>query len=63
MFESWRPNPNDYADASDDPAGEWKFVGDEGRADQGPVVESDQWFKHHIMSPRARSIEQNLGIY
>jgi hypothetical protein len=62
-FDSIRPNPNDYREASDDPGSEWDFVGDEGRADQQAVVEDgDQWFKKYLMSPRARSIERNLGF-
>lgn len=63
IFDPVRPNPNDYREASDDPGSEWDFVGDEGRADQTPVVERDDWwFKKYLMSPRAQSIERNLGF-
>lgn len=62
-LDPFRPNSNDYRDASDDPGSEWDFVGDEGRADQTTVIEQeDQWFKKHLMSARARSIERNLGV-
>ncbi len=62
-FDPIRPNSNDYREASDDPGSEWDFVGEEGRADQQTVVEEgDQWFKKYLMSPRARSIERNVGV-
>lgn len=60
---AFRPNPNDYRDAGDDPGAEWDFVGDEGRAEQSREFEADdQWFKKYLMSKRARSIERNLGF-
>ena len=63
MFDPFRPNPFDYRDASDDPGSEWDFVGSEGRAEQQREFEpDDQWFKKYLMSPRARSIERNLGF-
>ncbi|MFK7817376.1 MAG: hypothetical protein AB8G99_01550 [Planctomycetaceae bacterium] len=63
MFDSFRPNPHDYRDAGDDPGSEWDFVGTEGRAEQESEFEADdQWFKKYLMSPRARSIERNLGF-
>jgi hypothetical protein len=62
-LDVYRPNPNDYKDPGDDPGSEWDFVGDEGRSDQEREFEaSDQWFKKYLMSPRARSIERNLGF-
>lgn len=66
LFEKlagFKPNPNDYRDAGDDPGAEWDFVGDEGRSEQATEFEADdQWFKKHLMSARARSIERNLGF-
>lgn len=63
VFDSFRPNPFGYSDAGDDPGSEWDFVGNEGRAEQPRQPEpNDQWFKKYLMSPRARSIERNLGF-
>lgn len=62
-MDGFRPNPEDYRDPSDDPGAEWDFVGKEGRAEQTREFEADdQWFKNNLMSPRARSIERNLGF-
>lgn len=63
MFDPIRPNPTDYRSASDEAGAEWDFVGEEGRSEQTREDESgDRWFKDHLMSPRARSIERNLGF-
>lgn len=62
MTRMFTPNPTDMdADAAED-AGEWDFVGDEGRGDQRREQDPDPWFGKYLMSDKARSIERNLGI-
>lgn len=58
----FRPNPHDMDDSADDAEAEWEFVGKEGRGDQPREVDPDPWFKKYIQSPKARSIERNLGV-
>ena len=58
----FRPDTQDYADGTDDDGTEWDFVGEEGRAGQQRERDPDPWFKQNLMSPKARSIEHNLGI-
>ena len=47
---------------ADDTGKEWDFVGREGRKDQAREKDPDPWFRKHLMSEKARSIENNLGI-
>jgi hypothetical protein len=56
------PNPDDWDKGADEDAGEWDFVGDEARGDQVREKDPDPWFKKHLMSEKANSIERNLGI-
>lgn len=58
----FRPNPNDGPAHPDSEIDEWRFVGDEGRADQDRERDPDRWWQNSIMSPEARNIERNLGI-
>lgn len=57
----FRPDSKDYDEGSDDDGSEWSFVGEEGRAEQKPDRNPDAWIDDLIMSPKARSIERNLG--
>lgn len=59
---SFRPDTRDYADGSTESGSEWDFVGEEGRGDQERERDPDPWFKQNLMSPKAQSIERNLGI-
>jgi len=61
-LEMFRPASQDYEDGTDEDGSEWHFVGDEGRAGQVRERDPDPWFKENLMSPKARSIEHNLGI-
>lgn len=56
------PSTRSYDDGLDDNGSEWNFVGDEGRAEQERERDPDPWFKKHLMSEKARSIEHNVGI-
>jgi hypothetical protein len=58
----FRPDTRDYDNGIEDDGSEWEFVGDEGRAGQARERDPDPWFKQNLMSPKARSIEHNLGI-
>lgn len=58
----FRPDTRDYDDGTTDDGSDWDFVGDEGRAGQQRERDPDPWFKQNLMSPKARSIERNLGI-
>ena len=62
MTRMFTPNPEDWDKDADADAGEWDFVGDEGRGDQVRERDPDPWFKKHLMSEKANSIERNLGI-
>lgn len=56
------PSTRAYDDGLDDDGSEWSFVGEEGRADQERETDPDPWFRKHLMSEKARSIEHNLGF-
>lgn len=65
-WRQFRPKTRDYADPNNDPNSaeyhdEWGSVGSEGRGDQAYEKESDGLTKW-VSSPKARSIERNLGI-
>ena len=63
-FRQFSPKTSDYADPTNDgsdSADEWDFVGSEGRGDLPRDKESDGLTKW-ISSPKARSIERNLGV-
>lgn len=62
MTRMFTPNPEDWDKDADEDAGEWDFVGDEGRGEQVREKDPDPWFKKHLMSEKANSIERNLGI-
>jgi hypothetical protein len=62
-FRQFTPKTSDYADATDygqEEPDEWEFVGSEGRGGMQREKESDGLTKW-ISSPKARSIERNLG--
>ena len=61
MTRMYSPNPDDWADGSEEESTEWDFVGDEGRADTKREKDPDQWYKKYLMSEKANSIERNLG--
>ena len=61
MKRTFTPNPTDWDTGASDDAGEWDFVGDEGRAGQTREKDPDPWFGKYLMSDKARSIERNLG--
>ncbi len=65
-WRQFRPKTRDYADPINDPNSadyhdEWETVGSEGRGEQSYEKESDGLTKW-ISSPKARSIERNLGV-
>jgi hypothetical protein len=62
MTRMFTPNPTDWDSKSAEDAGQWDFVGDEGRAEQVREKDPDPWFKKYLMSEKANSIERNLGI-
>ncbi len=62
--ESWKifkPNSRGYRDSTDEVDDQWSIVGKEGRGDRAPEREADP-FKKWLQSPKAASIERNLGI-
>ena len=58
----FRPKTSDYRDSTQDEIDEWESVGREARGDQPFEHDPDPWWQNYIMSPKARSIERNLGI-
>ena len=62
MTRMFTPNPEDWDKGTAEDAGKWDFVGDEARGDQSREKDPDPWFKKHLMSDKANSIERNLGI-
>jgi len=62
MTRMFTPNPTDWDKGADEDAGQWDFVGEEGRGEQERERDPDQWFKKYLMSEKANSIERNLGI-
>ena len=59
---TFSPSHNDYRDTSQDADDDWGFVGQEARGDRPRERDPDPWWQQFVMSPRARSIEKNLGI-
>jgi hypothetical protein len=62
VVRSLRPNPRDYRDSTEDEYDEWAFVGKEGRGHQSGG-DKRNWFDKNLTSAKARSIEDNLGVY
>lgn len=62
MTRMFTPTPDDWDSEVNEDVKEWDFVGEEGRGDQTRERDPDQWFKKHLMSEKANSIERNLGI-
>ena len=58
-----KPRPTDYKDPSDDDGTDWKFVGEDGRGDRAKEYDPDRWWVKYISSPKAESINNNLGVY
>ncbi len=61
MWHSFKPNPTDYRDSTDEINDQWSSVGREGRGDRPLEQESDP-LKAWLMSSKARNIERNLGV-
>ena len=63
-WQLFRPKPTDFRDGTSEEADsdEWSIVGELGRGDQERERDPDPWWQNHVMSPKARSIERNLGI-
>lgn len=61
MWQTFKPRGTDNTDAGDDPDSQWDFVGVEGRGDR-PMERDNDPFRNTLLSPRAQSIERNLGI-
>jgi len=61
-LEMFKPNTNDYRDSTLDDEDAWDIVGKEGRGHLEAEKDPDGWWQKYIMSPKARSIERNLGI-
>ena len=62
MTRMFTPNPDDWDKGADEDAGEWDFVGDEGRRNYEREKDPDGWYKKYLMSDKANAIERNLGI-
>ena len=64
MHESYRafkPRTTDYRDVSEEEADEWNSAGKEARGNR-PLDKENDPIRDWTMSPRARSIERNLGF-
>ena len=62
--EALRPSSSNYVDPADETSDPWvKKAGSEARGNR-PVEKSEEpaWFRNLLMSPKARDIENNLGI-
>lgn len=60
-MKSLRPNANDYRDTTNEVDTEWTSVGDATRSER--VIDRDpDPFRNVLQSPKARSIERNLGV-
>jgi hypothetical protein len=57
--------PGDYADPTDSPGDPWiEQAGTEARGDRPRESHGEpEWFHDALTSPKARSIEQNVGIH
>ena len=60
--DSFKPKSAGYRDTSLESSDDWSFVGQEARGDRPREQDPDPWWQQLVMSPRARSIEKNLGI-
>ncbi len=61
-LDSSKPSHHDYDDGTDDTDEGWvKEAGIEARGDRPLEVDNDP-FRDMLMSPKARSIERNLGF-
>ncbi len=62
-WNAMKPRPTDYKDPFSDDGSEWEFVGEDGRGDRAKEYDVDRWWKKWVSSPKANSIERNVGIY
>jgi hypothetical protein len=56
------PRGFDERDATEESGDEWGEVGKEARGDRVIERDPDQWWRKHVMSSKARSVEGNLGF-
>ena len=56
-----RPRPNDYRDTSSEAKDEWTSMGEVARSYR-PSQKEDDPLRNVLLSPKARSIERNLGV-
>lgn len=60
-MKSMRPRGNDYRDTSDEASDEWSSMGGSSRALRPGQRENDP-LRKWLLSPKAHSIEHNLGV-
>jgi len=60
-FRIFKPRTTDYRDVSEEEADEWSSAGKEARGNR-PLDKENDPIRDWTMSPRARSIERNLGF-
>lgn len=56
-----KPRPSDYRDTTEESEDEWTSVGRTASTVRGVEKDNDP-FRKWVLSPKARSIERNLGI-
>jgi hypothetical protein len=61
-FRLFKARPSDYRDTTEEEGDEWDYVGVEARGHLPRERDPDRWFKKHLQSEKARSIERNLGV-
>ena len=61
VWTSFKPRGSDYTSPGDVVDTQWEAVGVEARGDRPLEPENDP-FRNVLVSPRAQSIERNLGI-
>ena len=62
-MKSMMPSTGGYRDSTQEEGDGWEIVGKEGRGHMAPDKDPDPWWQQYVMSPKARSVERNLGIH
>lgn len=56
-----KPKPHDYRDSTDESRDEWTEFGESARA-MRPAEKDNDPLRNWLSTPKARSIERNLGV-
>ena len=60
-MKMFRPKPDDYRNTTEEAEDEWSRMGESARS-MRPTEKNNDPLRNILLSPKARSIERNLGV-